>query len=206
MTSNNYSLFKRILRNVQSKTPEGSGIEDTASLEPDTGLGSYSGGGHELKVLIVSDTHGSMENLEQAVANEAPFDLLIHCGDIEGQEEDIRRLAGCPCRMIAGNNDFFTEIPREEEFMLGGHKVFLTHGHAYGVSLDPVGVLEEGASRDCEIVFFGHTHRPVVLQRFGVTGVNPGSLTYPRQNGHCPSYAVMNVDENGSYNIDIEYL
>ena len=35
-----------------------------------------------MKVLIVSDTHGRDENLEEAVYREAPFDYLIHCGDV----------------------------------------------------------------------------------------------------------------------------
>ena len=34
-----------------------------------------------MKVLIVSDTHGQDENLEETVLREAPFDYLIHCGD-----------------------------------------------------------------------------------------------------------------------------
>ena len=34
-----------------------------------------------MKVLIVSDTHGRDENLEIAVNREAPFDMLVHCGD-----------------------------------------------------------------------------------------------------------------------------
>ena len=37
-----------------------------------------------MKVLIVSDTHGRDENLEQVVMNEAPFDMFVHCGDVEG--------------------------------------------------------------------------------------------------------------------------
>ena len=32
-----------------------------------------------MKVLIVSDTHGQDENLEETVLREAPFDYLIHC-------------------------------------------------------------------------------------------------------------------------------
>ena len=36
-----------------------------------------------MKVLIVSDTHGQDENLEETVLREAPFDYLIHCGDVE---------------------------------------------------------------------------------------------------------------------------
>ena len=35
-----------------------------------------------MKVLIVSDTHGHDENLERAVMQETPFDMLIHCGDV----------------------------------------------------------------------------------------------------------------------------
>lgn len=39
-----------------------------------------------MKVMIVSDTHGRDENLEIAVNREAPFDMLVHCGDVEGRE------------------------------------------------------------------------------------------------------------------------
>ena len=34
-----------------------------------------------MKVLIVSDTHGRDENLEIAINREAPFDMLVHCGN-----------------------------------------------------------------------------------------------------------------------------
>ena len=45
-----------------------------------------------MKVLIVSDTHGRDENLELAVNREAPFDMLVHCGDVEGREFYLIRL------------------------------------------------------------------------------------------------------------------
>ena len=35
-----------------------------------------------MKVLIVSDTHGRDENLEIAIHREAPFDMLVHGGDV----------------------------------------------------------------------------------------------------------------------------
>ena len=68
-----------------------------------------------MKVLIVSDTHGQDENLEETVLREAPFDYLIHCGDVEGREIFIEALAECPCTIVAGNNDFFTDLPYDEE-------------------------------------------------------------------------------------------
>ena len=81
-----------------------------------------------MKVLVVSDTHGRDESLEMAVALEQPFDYLIHCGDVEGREFFIEALAECPCTIVAGNNDFFSDLPREDEILLEGHKIMVTHG------------------------------------------------------------------------------
>lgn len=49
-----------------------------------------------MKVLIVSDTHGHDENLERAVMMETPFDMLVHCGDVEGREIFIEAPCGLP--------------------------------------------------------------------------------------------------------------
>ena len=82
-----------------------------------------------MKVLIVSDTHGRDENLEIAVNREAPFDMLVHCGDVEGREFYIEALADCPCSIVSGNNDFFSDLPREDVIDIEGNKVLVTHGH-----------------------------------------------------------------------------
>ena len=158
-----------------------------------------------MKVLIVSDTHRQNENFMRAMDREEPIDLLIHCGDIEGSEYLISRRAGCPVHMVAGNNDFFSDLPREEEIEIDGNKVLVTHGHYYGVSMDISGVAEEAASRDCQAVFFGHTHKPVVEEIDGVLAINPGSLSYPRQHGRRPSYAVLEVS-GGKMSAEIRYL
>ena len=79
-----------------------------------------------MKVLIVSDTHGRDENLERAVMMETPFDMLVHCGDVEGREIFIEALVDCPCCIVSGNNDFFSDLPREEEIDIDGNKVELT--------------------------------------------------------------------------------
>ncbi len=159
-----------------------------------------------MKILIVSDTHGRDTNLEFVVEKEAPFDMLIHCGDVEGREFFIEALAECPCCIVAGNNDFFSDLPREEEITLGGRKALVTHGHYYGVSMDLYGITEEAASRGCEIVLFGHTHRPTAERCNGVLAVNPGSLAYPRQQGRRPSYAVMEASRTCGVQVEIRYL
>ena len=96
-----------------------------------------------MKVLIVSDTHGRDENLELAVNREAPFDMLVHCGDVEGREFYIEALAECPCSIVSGNNDFFSDLPREEVIDIEENKVLVTHGHYYGVSMGHEEIVEK---------------------------------------------------------------
>ena len=159
-----------------------------------------------MKILIVSDTHGRDEKLEAAVAVEQPFDYLIHCGDVEGREFFIEALAECPCTIVAGNNDFFSDLPREDEIVLEGHKIMVTHGHNYGGSMDLYGISEETAARECEMVCFGHTHKPVIEKKNGVLVINPGSLSFPRQEGRQPSYAVMELHEGEEPEVEIRFL
>jgi hypothetical protein len=156
-----------------------------------------------MKVLIVSDTHGRDTKLEEAVLREAPFDMLVHCGDVEGREIYIEALADCPCCIVAGNNDFFCDLDRETEINIMGKRAFVTHGHYYGVSMDIGRVMEEARERGCDIVMFGHTHKPVIAERDGVLAINPGSLSYPRQEGRKPSYAVLETKEGSLGTTDV---
>lgn len=78
-----------------------------------------------MKVLIVSDTHGKDENLEETVLRETPFDYFIHCGDVEGREIFMEALVECPCTIVSGNNDFFSDLPREVMIQLEGHRILV---------------------------------------------------------------------------------
>ncbi len=159
-----------------------------------------------MKILIVSDTHGSHSNLKEVIAKAMPADLLIHCGDAEGGESTIRKLAGIPAYIVAGNNDYFSGLPRELEFTIGQYRILIVHGHDYGVSMGLEPLLDEAKSREISIVFFGHTHKPVITKRDGIFLINPGSLTYPRQEGRRPSFCVMDIDRFGEVHFTINYL
>ena len=39
-----------------------------------------------------------------------------------------------------------------------------------------------------------------------VIALNPGSLSYPRQEGKRPSYIIMDLDKKGEATFEIEYL
>lgn len=159
-----------------------------------------------MKVLIVSDTHRKNENFLKVLERVAPIDMLVHCGDIEGSEYLISQAAGCPVEMVVGNNDFFSDLPREKEFYIGKYKVWLTHGHTYYVSMGNEYLKEEARARSADIVMYGHTHRPVVDIEGDLVAVNPGSLTYPRQEGRRPSFVIMELDRKGEAHFTINYL
>lgn len=159
-----------------------------------------------MKILIVSDTHRHNENFLRALEKTGPIDMLIHCGDIEGSEYLIANSAGCPVQMVMGNNDFFSDLPREKEFQIGKYKVWLTHGHTYYVSMGDENIKREARERGVDIVMFGHSHRPIVDIDDGIIAVNPGSLTYPRQEDRKPSYIVMELNDKGEAHFTICYL
>ena len=159
-----------------------------------------------MKIFIVSDTHRRKDNNIQVLEREAPVDMVIHCGDIEGSEYLIAQSAGCPVQMVVGNNDFFSDLPREKEFMVGKYKVWLTHGHNYLVSMGNANFKREARMRGVDIVLYGHTHKPVVDREGDLTAVNPGSLTYPRQEGRRPSFIIMDLDRKGEAHFTINYL
>ena len=159
-----------------------------------------------MKILIVSDTHRRNENYIRAVERVAPIDMVIHCGDIEGSEYLIAEYAGCPVQRVMGNNDFFADLPREKEFVVGKYRIWLTNGHNYYVSMGNETIKREARARGVDIVMYGHSHKPVVDLGEDVIAVNPGSLTYPRQEGRRPSFIIMDLDRKGEAHFTINYL
>ena len=66
-----------------------------------------------MKILVISDTHGHMDRAARVLKKESPVDAVIHCGDIEGQEHALEKMAACPCYMVTGNNDWASFLKRE---------------------------------------------------------------------------------------------
>lgn len=159
-----------------------------------------------MKILIVSDTHGRETNLEKVFAKTGPIDHLIHLGDVEGGEDLICTMTEAPVTMVAGNNDYYSDLPREEIITIGTYRALLTHGHYYYVGMGHERLKEEARNKYVDIVMYGHTHMPCIEQTKGLTILNPGSLSLPRQEGREPSYIVMELDREGKAHYTICYL
>ena len=158
-----------------------------------------------MKILIVSDTHKKNENYFKVLEMHHP-DMVIHCGDAEGSEYALSAAAKCPVYIVLGNNDFFSDLPREITLDIGPYKVWVTHGHNYYVSMGNETIKKEAIDRGVDIVLYGHTHRPVIDIDDDIIAENPGSLSYPRQEGRQPSYAIMEIDREEKVHFTIAYL
>lgn len=159
-----------------------------------------------MRILIVSDTHSHEENLERILKDGMP-DQLIHLGDSEKGEQAIRNLISCPLHMVAGNCDFFSNLPRTQIVEIGTSRILITHGHYYYVSVSTQDLVEEAKRKHCNVAMFGHTHKPFVDQEDPeLTVLNPGSLSFPRQEGRRPSYIWMTAEEGQKPKFEICYL
>ncbi|MCD8380741.1 MAG: metallophosphoesterase [Lachnospiraceae bacterium] len=159
-----------------------------------------------MRILICSDSHGRHAALIRAIEKEGPLDMVIHCGDIEDGEQLIREAAHCHLEAVVGNNDYFSDLPRETVFELGGKKVWLTHGHNYFVSLGIERLREEAVRKKVDVVFFGHTHRPFLEEQDDILFINPGSISYPRQIPRRNSYVMLTIDSNDHWKLEQKYI
>jgi putative phosphoesterase len=122
----------------------------------------------ELRVGIVSDTHGLLR--AEARAFLAGCDYIIHGGDV-GEAAVLDELeALAPLTAVRGNNDnqpWAKNLRETELIRVGGVFVYVIHDLSQ-LDIDP-GALGVRA------VISGHSHKPLIEERAGILYVNPGS-------------------------------
>ena len=145
-----------------------------------------------MKILVLSDSHGNISNMLQAVEREQPR-MVFHLGDCWRDGERLHsRLPDLPFEQVVGNCDFRGIRPVEKLVFLEDRRVLLCHGHTYGVkqSLLAAGLAAE--EQNLDLFLFGHTHKPLVDMRGKTLFLNPGSIgDYAR-----PAYGIVTL-ENG---------
>jgi uncharacterized protein len=121
-----------------------------------------------IRVGLISDTHGLLR--PEAVEFLKGSDMIIHCGDV-CDAGVIRQLSGiAPVNAVRGNNDtgaWAHELPETEIVRIGEIFAYVIHDISQ-IDIDP-----EAAG--VTVVLSGHSHKPSIASRDGVTYVNPGS-------------------------------
>ena len=160
-----------------------------------------------MKYMIASDIHGSAyycERMLEAYRREGA-DRLILLGDIlyHGPRNDLPRdyapkrvielLSAMKDEILCVRGNCDTEVdqmvlpfPILADYALlevNGSTVFITHGHKHNLTALPP--LKAG-----DILLHGHTHVPACIKQDGITYLNPGSVSIPKD-GSAHGYMML---------------
>ena len=111
------------------------------------------------------------------IDREENIDLIIHAGDVNDDCLALMKLyPDKNITFVRGNNDYFAEdVPFDRIFTFGKKRIFLTHGHKYGVKINPYKVYLKARENKADICIFGHTHSRYLECEDGIWLFNPGS-------------------------------
>lgn len=134
-----------------------------------------------LKILVTSDTHGSLEAILNAIEVEKP-DYILHLGDNFSDAEDIKYITGIETIYVRGNCDYFDlgGAKEEELIEIAGKYIFMTHGHNYGIKNNFKEIYKKAFFLGADVILFGHSHVQVLFEEKDIVFMNPGSPNFPR--------------------------
>ena len=131
-----------------------------------------------------SDTHGNAEALRSALAS-GRFDAMAHLGDGLREAVALSRETGTPLHGVSGNEDGPEDCPETRTVTLDGTAVYLLHGHRLDLNpydgpdrwrLHYASMEALMARHGARLLFFGHTHVPVLVRVNSGIICNPGSM------------------------------
>lgn len=149
----------------------------------------------KIKLLILSDSHGDVGAMVDAVEREKP-DEIIHLGDCWQDAEELGYVyPELPMVRVPGNCDFVSSRPGRMTLEREGKIILLAHGHQWRVKSGPLLALEAGREQSADIVLYGHTHQAICRQELGMWLMNPGTVG----GRHAPaSYGVIALSQTGA--------
>lgn len=150
-----------------------------------------------MKILVISDSHGDISKCKKAVNKNRDANMIIHLGDnYRDALKLISEYPGVWLEYVYGNCDFMIEGADDEKLLeLNGKRVLLTHGHKYSVKRGYEKIFKRADELKADILLFGHTHVPEIIECEGFYAVNPGSLGNPRYDSDA-SYAVIEIERD----------
>lgn len=142
------------------------------------------------EVIIVSDSHGFTEELAM-IDSRHETGNKIHCGDSELQVDSpfIK-----PYQTVKGNCDWNVNFLEEKIIEIAGLKIYVTHGHLYGVKSSLLQLQYRAEELGVDVVCFGHSHIAYAEKIGDILYINPGSIRYPNRRKK-PSYVALSWDD-----------
>ena len=154
-------------------------------------------------VAVVSDIYGIVLPVAYSLQRNK-VDIVLHLGDDSEDVKKIEQITGMEVYAVAGNCDKNPkDIPEELVLEIRRKKFFLTHGHNYNVNNGIDKIVEKAKEVGADYALFGHTHVHLRERVDGITVLNPGSTTMPRQ-GDTKGYYIVNLIEKSVNRINLK--
>ena len=148
-----------------------------------------------MKILLVSDTHGRIDRVVKVAEDHGDFDLIMHLGDYQRDQEAIMLQTGLDVSGVAGNCDWARSTEEcSQVATLECGKIFMTHGHTLGVGYDLTNIYMAAKEAGAVMACYGHTHVAFYDETGDVRILCPGSISSPRD-GTNGTYAIINTDD-----------
>lgn len=147
-----------------------------------------------MRILVISDSHGSLRNIEKAIEAQPDAKNIIFLGDGASEIEEASYIYDDRIfHIVRGNCDFLSSESSSKTVTINGTKIFFTHGQY----MRDVGNLVKAAKQEnAKIALCGHTHIAYTNYIDGVYVMNPGSITMPRDLSRG-SYGVIDIVDGG---------
>jgi putative phosphoesterase len=148
------------------------------------------GDGSRHVVGLVSDTHGLLRSdIFTALAG---VDLILHAGDVGGDDILDGLAAIAPVHAVYGNTDpaGHPRLGARIERDVGGVSIHVSHGHEVG-SPTPEKLL---AAYAADVIVYGHTHKGLIARHGARLVVNPGAAG-PRRFHLLPTIALLRIHD-----------
>ena len=129
-------------------------------------------------IAVISDSHGNKGSISKIKKKISSAQVLLFLGDGENDLKEITEGFNGEVYAVRGNCDFKGIYPEERVIEIQGKKIFMCHGHRYGVKYGYNSIFYRGKEVGADIVLFGHSHLPIIDEHDGLILMNPGSISH----------------------------
>lgn len=135
-----------------------------------------------MKFLVISDIHDNLVNLEKCVnwGRVQGITDAICCGDVVNAETLAYLAKNFKIiYLVRGNLEIYdeAEIKKYNNInYLGRFGVFEVDNKIIGLCHEPWHIKSVLRVKPCQLIFYGHTHKPWLEEKDGLLTVNPGTL------------------------------
>lgn len=126
-----------------------------------------------MKILITSDIHRNIANLNKILELEKDANYHLDAGDANLA---IEFLLEKEIISVKGNTDFFSKLEEEKILDIAGKKILLIHGHTLKVKRTMELLHSYAKGLNVDICIYGHTHIQRIEIVDDIVFINPGSV------------------------------